>query len=129
ILSEAGSGKTTEIYNAALRLNKENKPAFFLRLEHISSDLEVAFEVGSYDTFLIWIASDEEGWLFLDSVDESRLRGARDFERAIRKLSHHIAQALGRAHIVITSRQSAWRGKEDLDLVQKAFPSGGRQHT
>lgn len=129
ILSEAGSGKTTEIYNAALRLNKENKPAFFLRLEHISSDLEVAFEVGSYDTFLDWIASDEDGWLFLDSVDESRLRGPRDFERAIRKLSQCITQALGRVHIVITSRQSAWRGKEDLDLVQKAFPSGVHQVT
>ncbi|WP_318390554.1 hypothetical protein [Enterobacter sp.] len=121
ILSEAGSGKTTEIYNTSQRLKKENKYAFFLRLEHISSDLELAFEVGSYTDFVTWIDSDEEGWLFLDSVDESRLRGPRDFELAIRKLGRCIIRALNKAHIIITSRQSAWRAKEDLELVKSEF--------
>lgn len=40
ILSETGSGKTMEIYSIADRLRKEGKNASFLRLEHISSDLE-----------------------------------------------------------------------------------------
>ena len=36
ILSEAGSGKTTEIRNVAQQLRAEGKSAFFLRLEHVS---------------------------------------------------------------------------------------------
>ncbi|WNN53244.1 hypothetical protein RIN66_04055 [Hafnia alvei] len=122
ILSEAGSGKTTEIYSVANRLRKEGKNAFFLRLEHIPSGLESPFEVGSYDEFLVWIASDEEGWVFLDSVDESRLGGPHDFERAIRLLASRISNVLHRSHVIITSRQSAWRAKDDLVFCKERFP-------
>jgi len=71
ILSEAGSGKTAEIRNVACKLREQGKPAFFLRLEHIPIDFEDAFEVGTYKAFNEWLASAEEGWLFLDSVDEA----------------------------------------------------------
>ncbi len=122
ILSEAGSGKTTEIRNAALGLRQQGRPAFFLRLEHISNDFEFAFEVGSYEEFANWLAGGIEGWLLLDSVDEARLRHPRDFENAIRKLSSEIGAAKGRAHIVITSRTTAWRPKSDLDLCVGYLP-------
>ena len=115
ILSEAGSGKTTEILNVARSLRKKNKHAFFLRLEHISADFEVAFEVGAYGAFEEWLKSEKEGWIFLDSVDEARLRKPGDFELAIRKLSNRIQVALNRAHIVITGRTTAWRPKTDLN--------------
>ena len=45
ILSEAGSGKTYEIRNVAHTLREQEKPAFFLRLEHIPRDFEDALEV------------------------------------------------------------------------------------
>ena len=47
ILSEAGAGKTEEIRHAAKRLRTEGKPAFFLRLEHVVTDFEEAFEEGT----------------------------------------------------------------------------------
>ena len=107
ILSEAGSGKTAEIRNIAVNLRSEGKAAFFLRLENIPNDLEDAFEVGSLDTFQTWLASGDEGWLLLDSVDEARLRNPGDFERAIRKLGRQLIAALDRTHIVITGRATA----------------------
>lgn len=66
VLSEAGAGKTEEIRNAALSLRDEGKPAFFLRLEHISTSFESAFEEGTHDEFETWLDSPQEGWLLLD---------------------------------------------------------------
>jgi len=122
ILSEAGSGKTFEVRHVACTLREEGKHAFFLRLEHIPRDFEDAFEVGTYEAFKEWLASGEEGWLFLDSVDEARLRDPRDFELAIRRLSRQISTAKDRAHIVITGRTIAWRPKTDLAYCTAHLP-------
>lgn len=122
ILSEAGSGKTAEIRNIARLLREKGKPAFFLRLEHIPRDFEDAFEGGTYEVFEEWLASNEEGWLLLDSVDEARLRNPSDFELAIRKLSRRISIAKDRTHIVITGRTSAWRPKTDLAYCTAHLP-------
>jgi len=122
ILSEAGSGKTEEIRQTANRLRAEGKKAFFLRLEHIAGDFEEAFEVGTFDEFEEWLASTDEGWLLLDSVDEARLRNPGDFERAVRKLGRRIQAASTRAHIILTGRTSAWRAKTDLELCERHLP-------
>lgn len=122
ILSEAGSGKTFEIRHIAQKLMVEGKPAFFLRLENIPRDFEDAFEVGTYEAFEEWLTSGEEGWLFLDSVDEARLRDPGDFELAIRKLSRRISIAKDRTHIVITGRTTAWRPKTDLAYCTAHLP-------
>jgi hypothetical protein len=122
-LSEAGSGKTSEIQNIAHTLRDEGKPAFFLRLENISKHFEDAFEVGtSYTAFQEWLSSGKEGWLLLDSVDEARLRDPGDFELAIRILSRRISAAMDRAHIVITGRTTAWRPKTDLAHCTDCLP-------
>jgi len=121
ILSEAGSGKTEEIRHAAQTLRKERKPAFFLRLEHVADDFDIAFEEGNLAEFERWLSSDEDGWLFLDSVDEARLREPQDFERAVRRFGFRLSAALQRAHIVITSRGSAWRPITDLKLCKQQF--------
>ena len=124
VLSEAGSGKTQEIRHIAKRLRSEGKPAFFLRLELIPDDFDIAFEVGSQDEFKQWLESTETGWLLLDSVDEARLRSPLDFERAVRRLGRLIEAAKGRSHIIITGRTHAWRPKTDFDLCEKhiGFP-------
>jgi hypothetical protein len=114
VLSEAGSGKTMEIRNVTYTLVEQGKFAFFLRLEHISSYFEDAFEVGTYEGFNEWLESGEDGWLFLDSVDEARLRDPGDFHLAIRILSRRINTAKDRTHIIMTGRTSAWRPKTDL---------------
>jgi hypothetical protein len=122
LLSEAGSGKTTEIRNVAHKLRQKGKPAFFVRIEHVSQSFEDSFEEGSFEEFSAWAASGEEGWLLLDSVDEARLRDPKDFERAIRKLGRLLTSVHQQAHIVITGRTTAWRAKTDLLLCRTAFP-------
>ena len=122
VLSEAGTGKTVEIRHVANTLRREGKAAFFLRLEHIPNDFEDAFEVGSFEEFEAWLASGNEGWLLLDSVDEARLRNPGDFELAIRKLGRRVTAAQQRVRIVITGRTTAWRPKTDLDLCIRHLP-------
>ncbi|NEK38604.1 hypothetical protein GR253_31675 [Rhizobium leguminosarum] len=124
ILSEAGSGKTREIRQAAQILRGQGKAAFFLRLENVANWFEDAFEAetGTFDQFEDWLASNDEGWLLLDSVDEARLRDPGDFERAIRTLGRKTNTAKDRVHIIITGRTSAWRARSDLDICLKAFP-------
>lgn len=122
LLSEAGSGKTAEIRNVARRLRDEGTPAFFIRIEHITRDFENSFEEGTYEEFLAWIALGREGWLLLDSVDEARLREPGDFELAIKQLGRRIEQVHQLAHVVITSRMTAWRSHTDLSLCKTAFP-------
>jgi hypothetical protein len=85
VLSEAGSGKTAEITHLAEALRQDGKPAFFLRLEHVAHDFDIAFEVGSLDAFNAWVASVDDGWALLDSIDEARLKSPADFERAVRR--------------------------------------------
>lgn len=119
LLAEAGSGKTMEISQTALKLRSEDKPAFFIRLEHISNGLEGAFEEGSFEEFQEWLRSNDEGWLLLDSVDEARLRDPKDFERAIKTIAKYLRPALQRSHIIVTGRVNAWRAKTDLALCNK----------
>jgi hypothetical protein len=122
LLAEAGAGKTKEIRATAKRLRHEGRSAFFLRIEHIAGHLEDAFEVGNAVELEAWLASGEEGWLLLDSVDEARLGSPKDFELAMRVLSRRIKVAMQRAHIVITGRTTAWRPKTDLQLCRSLFP-------
>lgn len=122
LLSEAGSGKTEEIRHITRQLRADGKPAFFLRIEHVTQDFETAFEEGTLGEFESWGVSGSEGWLLLDSVDEARLRDPKDFERAIRKLGVKLRPALQDAHIVITGRTHAWRPKTDLLLCKRELP-------
>ncbi|ESX45117.1 hypothetical protein NLY43_05600 [Mesorhizobium sp. C416B] len=116
LLSEAGSGKTAEIRSAAKKIRTSGKPGFFLRLEHVVTNFEDAFEVGTYAEFETWRGSNTEGWLFLDSVDEARLRSPNDFDLAIRKLGRVLDAAKARTHVLITGRIAAWRPKTDLAI-------------
>lgn len=119
ILSEAGSGKTHEIRHIAEKLRASGKDAFFLRLEFIPNNFDVAFEVGTHDEFQSWLASDREGILLLDSIDEARLRSPQDFELAVRKIGALLQSAKGRVQIVLTGRSPAWRPKTDYDLCER----------
>jgi hypothetical protein len=130
ILSEAGSGKTEETLQTSKKLRSQGKAAFFLRLEHIArDDLNDAFEVGSFEEFEAWLKSEDEGWLFLDSVDEARLRSPLDFAFAIRKLGNHMKIAAQRTHIFITGRTHAWRAKSDTELCETHLPYGAPTQT
>ncbi len=119
LLSEAGSGKTAEIRYITRQLRVDGKPAFFLRIEHVTQDFETCFKEGTLEEFEAWVASGQEGWLLLDSVDEARLRDPKDFERAVGKLGSKLRSVLENAHIVITGRTNAWRPTTDLLLCKR----------
>lgn len=122
LLSEAGSGKTEEIRHICRDLRHRGQRAFFLRIEHLALDFNGSFEEGTLEEFDDWIASGQDGWLLLDSVDEARLKDPKDFERAIRTIGRKLRGALQRSHIVITSRGEAWRPKTDLLLCETNLP-------
>jgi len=125
VLAEAGAGKTIEIQQATKRIKGLNKQAFFIRLEYLIDNIEDAFDTndtGTFDEFEAWLSSEEEAWIFLDSVDESRLGDPRDFEKAIRKISRKLGSAGQRAHIYVTSRISEWRPQSDLAIINSQLP-------
>ncbi len=129
ILSEAGSGKTEEIRQAAMKLRADGKTAFFLRLEHVPDGFEGAFEIGAFEEFEAWLTSEAEAWIFLDSVDEARLKSPGDFAKAVKKLGARVKLATQRVHVIITGRTHAWRPKSDADLCDTAFPYGAPTQT
>ena len=122
ILAKAGAGKTWEIRHTARKLLKEVKNAFFMRLEYVAQEFKASFEVGTYEGLQSWLGTNSEGWFFLDSVDESRLKHPKDFERSIRIIGSVLHSAMQRAHIIITARPVAWRQKTDLDLCNSTLP-------
>lgn len=122
VLADAGAGKTYEALNRARRGDDASRPSFFIRIEDIDVDFDEAFEVGTSEQFEGWLASADEAWFFLDSVDEARLDNPRAFEKAIKRFAKRIRPAMHRAHIVITSRPYAWRFKSDTALVERHLP-------
>ncbi|GHD05171.1 hypothetical protein GCM10007320_66740 [Pseudorhodoferax aquiterrae] len=121
VLSEGGSGKTQEIREAARRLRRDGKEAFFLRLEHVGQDFDSAFEVGSLEQFQAWLVSPNPGWVLLDSIDESRLRSPLDFAAAMRVVGKRLSTAKPRTHLLLTGRAAAWRPQTDLELCDSLF--------
>lgn len=124
ILADPGAGKTFEALDRARKLKDRGRKAFFIRIERIDSAFEDAFEVGNRDEFNDWLASNEDGWFFLDSVDEAQLETPRALEDAIRTFGARILPARERAHIFITSREDAWQALSDRTLVEQHLPYG-----
>lgn len=124
ILADPGAGKTFEAMSRARKIRQRGKEAFFIRIEVIDATFENAFEVGTGDEFVAWLASNEEAWFFFDSVDEAQLETPRALENAVRIFGERIHAARERAHIFITSRDDAWQALPDRTLVEKYLPCG-----
>lgn len=129
VLAEAGAGKTWEIRHLAERLRGEGKIAFFIRLELLAENFDLAFEPGRYDEFQAWLASQDEAWLLLDSVDEARLRHPADFAIATKRFAAVLGASGARAHIVLTGRISAWRPATDLATCNEHLPHPSPRRT
>lgn len=124
IIAEPGAGKTYEAQEAARRLKRRGKAAFFIRIEALDASFADAFEVGSAEDFAAWLKSTDEAWFFLDSVDEAQLETPRALEVAIALFGAAIRPARERAHIFITSREDAWQALPDRNLVERHLPFG-----
>lgn len=122
ILSSAGTGKTWEISSQCRKLRDAGKSAFFLRLEDLATEWELAFEIGDADELAEAVRSEDELWLFLDSIDEARLDDPKALDRALKRLRPKIRDNLQNVHIVLTSRIGAWRPWYDAARVDELFP-------
>lgn len=128
ILAEAGAGKTEELRSRAKALSKQGRLSFFIRIEDIEQDFYDAFEVGTEDEFNAWLASTEEAWFFLDSVDEARLETPRALELALKQFSKGIKNGAHRMHLYISSRPYSWRPVADRELLNRHLFLAAKKH-
>lgn len=124
IIADPGAGKTFEAQTRARRIKERGRHAFFIRIEKIDATFDQSFEVGTAAEFAAWLASADEAWFFLDSVDEAQLETPRALEDAVRIFGAKIYAALDRARIFITSREDAWRALPDQTLIEQHLPYG-----
>jgi hypothetical protein len=76
ILGEMGIGKTFEFQRQAIRLQQEDKAAFFLPFNQINSSDSVRVALDEQaPRFEKWLRSSDMGYFLLDAVDEARLNG------------------------------------------------------
>ncbi|EMO7852081.1 hypothetical protein WDR87_003580 [Klebsiella quasipneumoniae] len=123
ILAAAGAGKTVEMRSRAEIIKQSGRLAFFIRIEDLNeSDFAWGLEVGSPEEFEGWLASTNEAWFFLDSVDEARLVAPNAFEKAVKRFAYKISKSRHRAHIYISGRPYAWSFASDYEMVERYLP-------
>ena len=122
LLAEALSGKSTEFRYQADKLVDDGKAAFYVRFEELADDgFEQALDRETIVRFEQWLDDTDEGWFFLDSVDEARLN-RKNFETALKRYARELGDALERAHIFISCRGSDWKGEEDIAVMHRTLP-------
>jgi hypothetical protein len=125
VLGEPGSGKTKEFQERARSLRADSRFALFVPLERlIAQPWEQAIGPADVRLFQQWRRGDDEGFFFLDSVDETKLVRASDFCAALDRFQ----QALGdkgayQSRILISSRITGWQPETDKQEVLVRFPA------
>jgi hypothetical protein len=129
LLAEASSGKTEEFRQRAAALSKEEKAAFFIPIEILADgDISDALSPSQIAVFNPWFTGQEEGWFFLDSVDEARLK-QKSVETALRRLTHKLGDAIARAHVLVSCRASDWKGQADRIAIEDILKVPGTRGT
>jgi hypothetical protein len=122
ILAEAGSGKSTEMREQARVRTVAGQFAVYATVEDVGRDnLDSALMPADQAHLRSWRESDENGWFFIDSVDEAKLSGVR-LERAIRRLGEGITGAERRAHVILSGRITDWEFRRDLTRLNEGLP-------
>ena len=123
LLAEASSGKTAEFRFRAEALRKAERPGFFVAIQQLADlGLEAVLSPVEAELLQNWKDSTEDGWYFLDSVDEARLN-RKSFDLALTRFAREIGvTALGRAHVFVSCRASDWKDPEDRRSVKDLLP-------
>lgn len=109
VVGEAGIGKTIEFKNEVQRMRQSGKFAFFIPLNELDevASWELAFELAR-PAYERWKSSLEEGYFFLDAIDEARLTDHAAFKKALAITLANLKQHLDRVYIAISSRWTDW---------------------
>jgi hypothetical protein len=123
LLAEASSGKSEEFRSQEKCLNAEGAAAFYLRIEELADrGFGAALDADAVRRFEAWRVAAEDGWFFLDSIDEARLN-RKSFESALKRFSRELDTALERAHVFISCRITDWKGPEDRATIEQWLPA------
>ena len=122
LLAEALSGKTEEFKNNSQKLLTDRKASFFISIEELADEgFEQSLDPNATTVFEEWRNGFEEGYFFLDSIDEARLNRKR-FASALKKLAQKISNSLNRSRIFISCRVTDWKGAEDEQTIKQLLP-------
>jgi hypothetical protein len=122
LLAEAGSGKSEEMREQARLRTAAGQFAVYGTVEDVGRDgLEGALVAGDRARLTAWRTNNDDGWFFIDSVDEARLGQVR-LDRALRQIADGIAGAERRAHVVVSCRLTDWETSRDLERLKEALP-------
>lgn len=122
VLAEAGSGKTEELKAEARRHTAAGQFAIYAKLQDVGRNgLQRSLRYADQSRLAAWMASDQPGWLFIDSVDEAKLDGVQ-LQQALRELANAVRGAEARAHVVISGRHTDWEFKRDLATLVEELP-------
>ena len=120
VVGEAGIGKTVEFMIEVQRLREDGKAAFFIELNQLDNRDSWELALGQSATaYAHWQASSEEGYFFLDAVDEARLNSHAAFKKALAVVQAGLRQYLGRVRIAISSRWTDWSIDEVRTTVKE----------
>ncbi|HKO46534.1 MAG TPA: hypothetical protein VJV79_02355 [Polyangiaceae bacterium] len=118
VLGEAGSGKTSEFRAKAEELATAGKYAFVLPVEAAAKKgIAKSLDLTQSRKLKAWLESSDPAHFFLDSVDESKLKG-HSLGDALTAFAHELEAGLGRAHVLISSRASDWRSSDEEDVAR-----------
>jgi hypothetical protein len=118
----AKSSLFAKVRNAALSLGRSERTATRRARLLAQASYSEFRRLTPEQNVKIGLSSDAAAWLLLDSIDEARLKDAKDFERAIRRVGVKLRGALQRTRIVVTGRTDAWRPKTDLLICETSLP-------
>ena len=119
ILGEAGSGKSEEMGHQCDALQGKQRPAAYVDLVTMLQRGSPELSAEASRLLDHWRRGSGIAWLFLDSVDESKLAQPSDFERALRSVRSWLGSEGDRARFILSSRFSEWRPTTDLSLVRE----------
>lgn len=123
IIAASGTGKTEEFKQRTKALRGEGKPAFFCRLEDLASlPIASTLEIGDKSELEAWLSSADDGWFFLDSIDEAKLVNIHHFKHAIDRFVDAIAPHRTRVHITLSPLLAQRLAEVMLTAIHAALP-------
>jgi hypothetical protein len=119
-----GIGKTVEFKSNVKKLIQQDKYGFYIPLPTLAASnyLENILEsTEANKRFDDWKKSDDEGFFFLDSLDEARLKSSFDFGVALRRIAQRLSSDATRSKIFISCRLNDWDESIDHKIVASSF--------
>ncbi|VWD09236.1 hypothetical protein [Burkholderia lata] len=117
VVGEAGIGKTTEFKSETERLRRLGKAAFFIELNQLVDSESWTLALGQFvEAFNAWQQSTEDGYFFLDAVDEARLTSHAALKRALQVVNANLWKHFPKVRVAISSRLTDW-SIQDVQLA------------